>query len=146
MTDADPTCGSTIEVFSSQFRVPELARRSINPNLADKAVEEMHGGTGRWPGLSCDSPDGIAEGHPRVCERRLGKGRLRRSGRRVADQSGRVARATHARGNIIAAEVDKVIDALASQSFSRAELLKRLHPHRVRQRPDSQEHREPDSC
>src|SRR6266568_7501276 len=41
-------------------------------------------------------------------------------------RDGRVARATHARRNIIAAETEKVIDPRASRSFSRAEFLKSL--------------------
>lgn len=70
----------------------ELARRSINPNLADAAVEEM------------------------LIQHLLTE-RLFRTVFNNADFS---------RRNIIAAEIEKVIDALASQSFSRAEFLKKL--------------------
>ena len=70
----------------------ELARRSINPNLADAAVEEMliqHLLTERLFRTIFNNPD-------------------------------------FTRRNIIAAEIEKVIDALASQSFSRADFLKKL--------------------
>jgi predicted helicase len=70
----------------------DLARRSINPNLADAAVEEMliqHLLTERLFRTIFNNPD-------------------------------------FTRRNIIAAEIEKVIDALASQSFSRAEFLKKL--------------------
>ena len=72
----------------------ELARRSINPNLADAAVEEMliqHLLTERLFRTIFNNPD-------------------------------------FTRRNIIAAEIEKVIDALASHSFSRAEFLKKLDP------------------
>src|ERR1017187_2991353 len=70
----------------------ELARRSINPNLADAAVEEMliqHLLTERLFRTIFNNPD-------------------------------------FTRRNIIAAEIEKVIDALASQSFSRADFLQKL--------------------
>ena len=70
----------------------QLARRSINPNLADAAVEEMliqHLLTERLFRTIFNNPD-------------------------------------FTRRNIIAAEIEKVIDALASQSFSRADFLKKL--------------------
>ncbi len=70
----------------------ELARRSINPNLADAAVEEMliqHLLTERLFRTVFNKPE-------------------------------------FARLNIIAGEIEKVIDALASESFSRAEFLKKL--------------------
>jgi len=69
-----------------------LARKSINPNLADAAVEEMliqHLLTERLFRTVFNNPD-------------------------------------FARRNIIAAEIEKVIDALASQSFSRGDFLKKL--------------------
>jgi predicted helicase len=69
-----------------------LARRSINPNLADSAVEEMliqHMLTERLFRTVFNNPD-------------------------------------FTRRNIIAAEIEKVIDALASQSFSRGDFLKKL--------------------
>jgi predicted helicase len=70
----------------------ELARRCINPNLADAAVEEMliqHLLTERLLRTIFNNPD-------------------------------------FTRRNIIAAEIEKVIDALASQSFSRADFLQKL--------------------
>jgi predicted helicase len=70
----------------------QLARRSINPNLADAAVEEMliqHLLTERLFRTIFNNPD-------------------------------------FTRRNIIAAEIEKVIDALASQSFSRADFLQKL--------------------
>jgi predicted helicase len=70
----------------------QLARRCINPNLADAAVEEMliqHLLTERLFRTIFNNPD-------------------------------------FTRRNIIAAEIEKVIDALASQSFSRADFLKKL--------------------
>jgi hypothetical protein len=70
----------------------ELARRSINPNLADAAVEEM------------------------LIQHLLTE-RLFRTVFNNADFT---------RRNMIAAEIEKVIDALASLSFSRAEFLKKL--------------------
>jgi predicted helicase len=70
----------------------QLARRCINPNLADAAVEEMliqHLLTERLFRTIFNNPD-------------------------------------FTRRNIIAAEIEKVIDALASQSFSRADFLQKL--------------------
>jgi predicted helicase len=70
----------------------QLARRSINPNLAAAAVEEMliqHLLTERLFRTIFNNPD-------------------------------------FTRRNIIAAEIEKVIDALALQSFSRADFLKKL--------------------
>jgi predicted helicase len=96
MTDAAPTCGSRIGVFSSQFRVPELVHRSINPNLADAVVEEM------------------------LIQHLLTE-RLFRTVFNNRD---------FARRNIIAAEIQKVIDALASQCFSHA-LGSCKPPHRI---------------
>jgi predicted helicase len=69
-----------------------LARRSINPNLADAAVEEM------------------------LIQHLL----TERLFRTIFNNS------DFARRNIIAAEIEKVIDALTSQSFSRADFLKKL--------------------
>ena len=70
----------------------QLARRCINSNLADAAVEEMliqHLLTERLFRTIFNNPD-------------------------------------FTRRNIIAAEIEKVIDALASQSFSRADFLQKL--------------------
>jgi hypothetical protein len=81
-------------VSEFQERVPELARRSINPTVADAAVEEMliqHLLTERLFRTVFNNP-------------------------------------YFAQRNIIAAEIEKVIDALASQSFSRAEFLKDPNP------------------
>jgi len=69
-----------------------LARRSINPNLADAAVEEM------------------------LIQHLL----TERLFRTIFNNS------DFARRNIIAAEIEKVIDALTSQSFSRADFLRKL--------------------
>ncbi len=69
-----------------------LARRSINPNLADAAVEQM------------------------LIQHLL----TERLFRTVFNNS------DFTRRNIIAAEIEKVIDALASQSFSRGDFLKKL--------------------
>jgi predicted helicase len=69
-----------------------LARRSINPNLADAAVEEM------------------------LIQHLL----TERLFRTIFNNS------AFARRNIIAAEIEKVIDALTSQSFSRADFLRKL--------------------
>ena len=70
----------------------DLARRSINPNLADAAVEEM------------------------LIQHLL----TERLFRTIFNNS------DFARRNIIAAEIEKVIDALTSQSFSRADFLRKL--------------------
>jgi predicted helicase len=69
-----------------------LAHRSINPNLADAAVEEM------------------------LIQHLL----TERLFRTIFNNS------DFARRNIIAAEIEKVIDALTSQSFSRADFLRKL--------------------
>ncbi|MBZ5499045.1 MAG: N-6 DNA methylase [Acidobacteriia bacterium] len=70
----------------------DLTRRSINPNLADAAVEEM------------------------LIQHLLTE-RLFRTIFNNSDFS---------RRNIIACEIEKVIDALTSQSFSRADFLRKL--------------------
>jgi predicted helicase len=70
----------------------DLTRRSINPNLADAAVEEM------------------------LIQHLL----TERLFRTIFNNS------DFTRRNIIASEIEKVIDALTSQSFSRADFLRKL--------------------
>src|SRR6266581_5304405 len=87
--------------------------RSIDPNLAVAAVEEM-GSTGHWPVPSGESPDGR---HSYKRRRGFQEPLPGHTGRWVA-RYGRVASATDARRNLIAAEIGQVNDAIASQGFS----------------------------